>query len=133
MPRGCPSRRVIPSPRVSIDHPRILVSCRHGGGTHARGEYNGDNYVFRGHRRGGTPVGRASGAWRRVPRQFATRSSSDHLSSGWHCTRDDPGSRAALGKDDSIVRRSGPTSERPDIRIERSAMALTRRCSLNGS
>lgn len=63
--------RVIPSPRVSIDHPRILVSLRWWHAlTHTREEYNGDNYVFRGHRRGGT---RGTSHWSVEARAAAIR------------------------------------------------------------
>lgn len=118
VPRGCFSRRVIPSPRVSIDHPRILVSCqcRHGGGTHSRtrGEYNGDNYVFRGHRRGGirgTSQRSVEARAAAIRHPVVERSSLECLAlyARWSRT-------SFRTRDDSIVRRSGPASGRPEIR-----------------
>lgn len=146
VPRGCFSRRVIPSPRVSIDHPRILTSCRvdvvtvvartHAL-THARIHARNITATITclEDTEGVAPVGRASGAWRRVPRQFATRSSSDRLSSAWHCTRDDPGPRSVLGT--RMTPLCVGAARLRGGRISGSngwdAMAFTRRRSLNGS
>lgn len=90
------SRQVIPSPvSLSIDHPRVpRASCRHGGGTHARmhARSNGDNYVFRGHKRGGT---RGTSHRSVEARAAAIRHPTERSSLEWpHCTRDDPGPRA---------------------------------------
>lgn len=61
------------------------ASCRHGGGTHARTYIRTREITATitclEDTKGVAPVGRATGAWRRVPRQFATRPN-DHLSSG---------------------------------------------------
>lgn len=138
VPRGCFSRRVIPSPRVSIDHPRILVSCRVGvvtvvARTHAHAGNITATITCLEDTEGVAPVGRASGAWRRVPRQFATRSSSDHFSSAWHCTRDDPGPRSALGMTPLCVGAARLRGGRISGSNGWNAMAFTRRRSLNGS
>jgi len=59
------------------------ASCRHGGDarTHARTRGITATITCLEDTKGVAPVGRVIGAWRRVPRQFATRPS-DHLSSG---------------------------------------------------
>lgn len=73
------TRQVIPSPvSLSIDHPRIVTVMAR---THARTQGVTATITCLEDTKGVAPVGRAIGAWRRVPRQFATRPS-DHLSSG---------------------------------------------------
>lgn len=78
------TRQVIPSPcPLTTRGSRAL--CRHGSGmharTHARTRGITATIMCLEDTKGVAPVGRAIGAWRRVPRQFATRPS-DHLSSG---------------------------------------------------
>lgn len=108
------TRQVIPSPvSLSIDHPRVPrnVTLRwwHAR-THARN--NGDNYVFRGYKRGGT---RGTSHQSVEARAAAIRHPTERSSLEWpHCTRDDPGSRAEI----SIV--SAPRKSDTDIRIKRS-------------
>lgn len=91
--RACSHRPPAWIPRVV--HVTVVARGRGeaGGGRGGEGapyrRHGGDNYVFRGHK-GVAPVGRVGEAWRRVPRQFATRSERSSLE--WpHCARDDPG------------------------------------------
>lgn len=78
--------------------------------THARN--NGDNYVFRGHKRGGT---RGTSHRSVEARAAAIRHPTERSSLEWpYCTHDDPGPRAEV----SIV--SAPRKSDTDIRIKRS-------------
>lgn len=104
------TRQVTPSPYPLTTRGARASSRWWHARTHARN--NGDNYVFRGHKRGGT----RGTSHRSVEARAATiRHPTERSSLEWpHCMRDDPGPRA----EDSIV--SDPRKSDTDIRIKRS-------------
>lgn len=132
VPRGCLSRAKSSPPRACPLTTRgYSCRCRHGGGTHSRTharthtreEYNGDNYVFRGHGRGGTRGTSQRSVEARamaIRHPVVERSSLECLALYARWSR---ASFRTRDSDDSIVRRSGPASGRlPDIRMKRDGL-----------